>query len=135
MPPPPKKMEARNSGKKGEEFGQNAGRIRAKIRAKSIGTKIKKRQKKKFVPTVGYPLPHPPPPLFPIHNHFKRVVFSFSKQAPPPPSMCDNNALPNIFDFRARIRNSGKKCGAPPPPPNGNGPVRLCVHACHCVEC
>ena len=40
------KMEARNSGIMWKELGQNAGRIRAKIRAKSRGTKIKKRQKK-----------------------------------------------------------------------------------------
>ena len=46
MPPPQKKkMEARNSGKMGEEFGQNAERIQATIIGRQFGQKEEKLNK------------------------------------------------------------------------------------------
>ena len=43
-----------------------------------------------------------------VHNHFKRVVFSSPKHPPPPPQCVTKMHCPNIFDFQARIQNSGQ---------------------------
>ena len=49
-------------------------------------------------------------------------VVSYTQSLQTPPPRATKMYCPNIFDFRARIRNSGGDVV----PPNGNGPVRLC---------
>ena len=65
------------------------------------------------------------------YNRFKRVAFSSSKHPPPPP-MCDKNALPKHIPLSGNDTKFGQKMlcpppPPPPPPPNGNGPGRLCL--------
>ena len=64
-------------------------------------------RKSKNVPTVGggYPLPHPSPSWFLIHNHFKHSS-----------ALCDKNALSKHIRLSGKDTKFGQKMLCPPPP-------------------